>query len=118
MKKLYWVCVLAAGLSLAACSNDDDDAFLTVKSGDVELTFKNLDKWVAATEQAADRIETKLAALEQQGVDPELIEALKGKLAALRQALQEVMAHPSDQTFAAALQAWEDLRSAFEAQQG
>lgn len=114
MKRIVWIFLLAGALGLGACSNNDDDDFLTVKYDGVEVTFKNIDKWVAATEQAANDLEARLAALEQQGVPPEVIAALKAKIDAVRQALQALLAKPSDETFAAAMQAWQELKTAFD----
>lgn len=114
MKKTLYIMLLAGALGLGACSNSDDEDFLTVKYDGVEVTFKNINKWVAATEQAANDLEAKIAALEQQGVAPEVIEAVKAKIATLREALQTLLAKPSDEAFAAAMQAWQDVKTTFD----
>lgn len=111
--------MLAGAVAFSACNdNDDDNVFLTVQHDDVKVSLKNLDKWVTEGHQIANDAEAKVAVLEQQAADnPQMqaaIELLKTKIATLRQALQQCLANPTDETFAAAMDALKDLQSTAE----
>lgn len=72
MKKLFLIFALAGAVGFSACSDgDDDDAFLTVKDNGVQITLKNIDKWVAAAESVAESLQEKAGIWVQQWIRQE-----------------------------------------------
>lgn len=71
-KILSLICVLLGGIALTACSNDDDDAFLTIRHDGVQVTFKNFDKWIEATQQVGTQLQAKADSLIQQWTQAEV----------------------------------------------
>lgn len=71
MKKYIKLFMLAAAVSLTACSNDDDNDFLTIKHDGVQVTLKNIDKWVAAAQAVAARLQGEADSMLQQWLQQE-----------------------------------------------
>lgn len=78
MNKFFAIlCTAVGAMCLTACHDDDSDAFLTIEHDGVQVSFKNIDKWAAATQHVAAQLQGKVDAWVQQQVQTRAEEFVK-----------------------------------------